>query len=43
MDPHSDEGTHKFELPVSRTTLNFWGGVPISISLKSRENQYALA
>lgn len=26
------DGTQRLELPVSRTTLNFWGGVPIEIS-----------
>ena len=36
MDVHFDDGTHRFELPVSRTTLNVWGGVPIPISAKSR-------
>ena len=32
---HSDEGTHKLELPVSRTTLKVCGGVPREISEKS--------
>lgn len=36
MELHSDEGTHKLELPVSRTTLNVCGGVPMEISEKSR-------
>lgn len=35
MDPHSDDGTQRFELPVSRTTLKVWAGVPILISEKS--------
>jgi hypothetical protein len=30
------EGTQRFEEPVSMTTLKVWGGVPISISEKSR-------
>lgn len=37
MEPHSEEGTHKLELPVSRTTLKLWGGVPIVMSEKSGE------
>lgn len=32
---HSTEGTHRLELPVSRTTLKVWGGVPMVISEKS--------
>lgn len=35
MEPHSEEGTHKLELPVSRTTLKVCGGVPTVISEKS--------
>lgn len=35
MEPHSDDGTHKLELPVSRTTLKVCGGVPMVISEKS--------
>lgn len=35
MELHSDDGTQRFELPVSRTTLNACGGVPIAISEKS--------
>lgn len=35
MEPHSDDGTHRLELPVSRTTLKTWGGVPTEISEKS--------
>jgi hypothetical protein len=35
MEPHSEDGTHKLELPVSRTTLKVCGGVPIVISEKS--------
>lgn len=26
---HFDEGTHRFEDPVSKITLKDWGGVPI--------------
>ena len=36
MDPHSLDGTQRLEEPVSRTTLNVCGGVPIAISEKSR-------
>ena len=36
MDPHSVDGTQRLEEPVSRTTLNVCGGVPIAISEKSR-------
>lgn len=32
---HSDDGTHKLELPVSMTTLKVCGGVPTVTSLKS--------
>jgi hypothetical protein len=32
---HSTEGTQRLELPVSRTTLKVWGGVPMVISEKS--------
>ena len=32
---HSLEGTQRLELPVSSTTLNVWGGVPMVISEKS--------
>lgn len=39
MEPQSDEGIHRLELPVSRTTLNSWGGLPMAISEKSRLNQ----
>lgn len=35
MEPHSDDGTQRLELPVSRTTLKVWGGVPMVISAKS--------
>jgi len=35
MEPHSEPGTHKLELPVSRTTLKDCGGVPRVISEKS--------
>ena len=35
MEPHSEDGTQRFELPVSRTTLNSCGGVPTAISEKS--------
>lgn len=35
MEVHSDDGTHRLELPVSRTTLKLWGGVPREISEKS--------
>lgn len=35
MEPHSELGTHKLELPVSRTTLKVCGGVPMVISEKS--------
>lgn len=27
-----DDGTHRFDEPVSNTTLKLWGGVPIVIS-----------
>ena len=37
MDPQSVDGIHRLELPVSRTTLNSWGGVPIEMSEKSSE------
>lgn len=36
---HDCEGTHRLELPVSRTTLNDWGGLPIVISEKSRQGE----
>lgn len=35
MLPHCWEGTQRLELPVSRTTLKLWGGVPMVISEKS--------
>lgn len=35
MEPHDFDGTQRLELPVSRTTLKGWPGVPISISEKS--------
>lgn len=35
MELHSADGTHKLELPVSRTTLKDCGGVPTEISEKS--------
>src|ERR1700749_3041300 len=35
MEPHSEDGTQRLELPVSRTTLNSCGGVPTEISEKS--------
>lgn len=34
MDEHLVEGTQRFDEPVSRTTLNDWGGVPSVISEK---------
>ena len=33
IEPHSVPGTQRFELPVSRTTLNSWGGVPRAMVL----------
>jgi hypothetical protein len=39
MEPQSDEGIHRLELPVSRTTLNSWGGLPMAISEKSKQGQ----
>ena len=30
--PQVAEGTHKLLEPVSKMTVNFWAGVPISIS-----------
>lgn len=35
MEPHSCDGTQRLAEPVSRTTLNDWGGVPMEISEKS--------
>jgi hypothetical protein len=35
MELHSEPGTQRLELPVSRMTLNSWGGVPMAISEKS--------
>jgi hypothetical protein len=35
IELHCDEGTQRLELPVSRTTLKLWGGVPMEISEKS--------
>ena len=29
---HFFDGTHRFDDPVSKTTLNFWAGVPIPIT-----------
>lgn len=40
IELHSDDGTHKLELPVSRTTLKVWGGVPSVISEKSGDQRY---
>lgn len=40
MLPHCWEGTQRLELPVSRTTLKLWGGVPIVISEKSESGQF---
>lgn len=31
VQEHVDEGIHRFELPVSNTTVKFCGGVPIEI------------
>jgi len=28
MEVHCEDGTQRLELPVSRTTLKLWGGVP---------------
>lgn len=39
MLPHDCEGTQRLELPVSRMTLNSWGGVPMVMSEKSAGNQ----
>lgn len=39
IELQSEDGTHKLELPVSRTTLNVWGGVPSWISEKSNKSQ----
>lgn len=36
MEVHLDEGTQRLELPVSRMTLNSWGGFPTLMSEKSR-------
>jgi hypothetical protein len=33
------DGTQRLELPVSNTTLNVWGGVPMVISEKSPHDQ----
>ena len=30
LAPHFFAGSHKSLLPVSKTTVSFWGGVPIS-------------
>jgi len=35
MEVHFVEGTQRLELPVSRTTLNSWGGVPSPTVAKS--------
>jgi len=35
MEPHCCDGTQRLELPVSSTTLNDCGGVPMLISEKS--------
>jgi hypothetical protein len=43
MEPQSDEGIHRLELPVSRTTLNSWGGLPMAISEKSKHGQRGVA
>jgi len=39
MEPQAEPGTQRLELPVSRTTLNSWGGVPKAIVLKSASGQ----
>ena len=38
MELHSEDGTQRLELPVSRMTLNDCGGVPSEISEKSYRN-----
>lgn len=40
IELHSDDGTHKLALPVSRTTLKVCGGVPSVISVKSGDQRY---
>jgi hypothetical protein len=42
MEPHSELGTHRLELPVSRTTLKVCGGVPMVISEKSGDGELAI-
>jgi hypothetical protein len=42
MLPHCWEGTQRLELPVSRTTLKLWGGVPMVISEKSGQGQLGM-
>lgn len=32
LNVHFFDGTHKLDDPVSKTTLNFWGGVPMPIT-----------
>lgn len=39
MELQSDDGTQRFELPVSRTTLNSWAGLPMAMVEKSLIHQ----
>jgi len=34
LQVHFDDGIQRFEEPVSNKTVNFYGGVPIEISVK---------